>query len=217
MHTTIEPSILYFGTPVALLSTRNEDGSGNLAPMSSIWWLGWNCMLGLGGTGHTVGNLRRERECVINLPCAAMVDAVDRLAMLTGSDPVPAVKAQRGYRHEAQKFETAGLTPIAAELVGGSKVAECPVQLEAVVEAEHPFGHRPDRSCGAAAFEMRIIRVHVDEAILRRDIENHIDPDLWRPLIMSFCQFYGTGNRLHTSRLAQIPEISYRPAATMQR
>jgi flavin reductase (DIM6/NTAB) family NADH-FMN oxidoreductase RutF len=39
-HVTIEPAILYFGTPVVLISTQNEDGTANLAPMSSAWWLG---------------------------------------------------------------------------------------------------------------------------------------------------------------------------------
>jgi hypothetical protein len=33
MHKTIEPTILYFGTPVALISTLNPDGSPNLAPL----------------------------------------------------------------------------------------------------------------------------------------------------------------------------------------
>ena len=49
MHLTREPAILYFGTPVVLISTLNPDGSANLAPMSSIFWLGWRCMIGLGG------------------------------------------------------------------------------------------------------------------------------------------------------------------------
>jgi flavin reductase (DIM6/NTAB) family NADH-FMN oxidoreductase RutF len=31
-HLTIEPSILYVGTPVALLSTDNHDGTINVAP-----------------------------------------------------------------------------------------------------------------------------------------------------------------------------------------
>ena len=44
---TIEPKILYFGTPVALISSQNEDGSTNLAPISSFWALGWTAMLGL--------------------------------------------------------------------------------------------------------------------------------------------------------------------------
>jgi flavin reductase (DIM6/NTAB) family NADH-FMN oxidoreductase RutF len=32
-----EPRILYVGTPVMLISTCNEDGSPNLAPMSSAF------------------------------------------------------------------------------------------------------------------------------------------------------------------------------------
>jgi flavin reductase (DIM6/NTAB) family NADH-FMN oxidoreductase RutF len=38
-HIVCEPSILYFGTPVVVIS-ENEDGSANLAPMSSAFWLG---------------------------------------------------------------------------------------------------------------------------------------------------------------------------------
>lgn len=89
MHLSVEPAILYFGTPVVLLSTCNADGSTNIAPMSSAWWLGWNCMLGLGDKGHTAANLLREKECVLNLPSIAQVEQVNRLARLTGSDPVP--------------------------------------------------------------------------------------------------------------------------------
>jgi flavin reductase (DIM6/NTAB) family NADH-FMN oxidoreductase RutF len=37
MHIPVEPSILYFGPPVLLISTRNHDGTTNIAPMSSAW------------------------------------------------------------------------------------------------------------------------------------------------------------------------------------
>lgn len=73
MHWFVTPKILYFGTPVVLVSTLNEDGSANLAPMSSAWWLGSSCMLGLSGRSKTVENLRRER--VLSLPSAGMVEA----------------------------------------------------------------------------------------------------------------------------------------------
>ena len=60
MHKTIEPTILYFGTPVALISSINPDSSANLAPMSSVWWLGWSAMLGLGTMGAAMAaNLAR--------------------------------------------------------------------------------------------------------------------------------------------------------------
>ena len=73
----IEPAILYFGTPVVLIGSSNEDGSFNLAPMSSAWWVGWRCMLGLARNSKTTENMIRSGECVLNLPSAALVGAVD--------------------------------------------------------------------------------------------------------------------------------------------
>src|SRR5260370_8621947 len=104
MHKTIEPTILYFGTPVALISSLNPDGSPNLAPMSSAWWLGWSCMLGLGQMGQTSDNLIRTRECVINLPSDDLVTQAARLALTPGKDPVPEKKRQRGYPPPQNKF-----------------------------------------------------------------------------------------------------------------
>ena len=65
---TIEPRILYFGTPVALVTSLNEDGSTNLAPISSFWALGWTMTLGLLDETKTAENLERHAECVVNLP-----------------------------------------------------------------------------------------------------------------------------------------------------
>ena len=46
-HCVTEPNILYFGTPVVLVSTLNEDGTANLAPISSAFWLGWRGVIGI--------------------------------------------------------------------------------------------------------------------------------------------------------------------------
>jgi flavin reductase (DIM6/NTAB) family NADH-FMN oxidoreductase RutF len=46
-HVVAEPHILYLGTPVVLVSTVNEDGTHNLAPISSVFWLGWRGVLGI--------------------------------------------------------------------------------------------------------------------------------------------------------------------------
>ena len=217
MHTPVEPSILYFGTPVVLISTSNADSSLNVAPMSSAWWLGWNCMLGLSARGHTAQNLLREKECVLNLPSVSQVAAVNRLARTTGSDPVPPYKQAMGYRHQKNKLEIAGLTAQASDLVKPARVMECPVQLEAVLETTRPFGTRPDKDPTALAFEVRIVRAHIDESILLEGETNRIDPDKWRPLMMSFCKFYGLGEQVHPSTLAEIAESSYRPVPHMAR
>jgi hypothetical protein len=54
----------------------------------------------------------------------------------------------------------------------------------------------------------------LDESILADGSSDHIDPDKWRPLIMSFQQFYGLGERLHSSTLATVPEHLYRTRDT---
>src|ERR1700693_6006960 len=99
MHINVAPSILYFGTPVVLISTRNLDGTTNVAPMSSAWWLGWNCMLGLGARSHTAQNLLREKECVLNLPSIAEVAAVNRLGRVYGFDSGAPPQGGVGDRH----------------------------------------------------------------------------------------------------------------------
>jgi flavin reductase (DIM6/NTAB) family NADH-FMN oxidoreductase RutF len=71
-HREIAPAIHYWGTPVVLIGTQNPDGTTNLSPMSSAWWLGWSCMLGLDASSQTVQNLKRERECVLNLASRAL-------------------------------------------------------------------------------------------------------------------------------------------------
>ncbi|MGP3964706.1 flavin reductase family protein [Nonomuraea sp. 3N208] len=205
-HARIEPSILYFGTPVVLLSSLNEDGTPNLAPMSSAFWLGWRGMLGLGSRAKTAQNLVRTRECVLNLPSDALATAVDRLALTTGSNPVPDRKWERGYRYVPDKFQRAGLTATPSETVAPPRVAECPVSMEAVVEAVHPVGD----DGGTLAFEVRVQRVWVHEEIRMAGTSDRIDPDAWRPLIMSFQKFYGLGAQVHPSTLATIPEHLYR-------
>ena len=42
--------------------------------------------------------------------------------------------------------------------------------------------------------------------------DNRIDPDKWRPLILSFQEFCGLTPRLHPARLGATPEDLYRGA-----
>jgi flavin reductase (DIM6/NTAB) family NADH-FMN oxidoreductase RutF len=202
MHKVIEPTILYFGTPVALISTLNEDGAPNIAPMSSAWWLGWSCMLGLGSMGKTSDNLIRTGECVINLPSEQQVSHVDRLALTTGKNPVPEKKHAWGYRYEPDKFGIADLTPAPSLAVKPPRIKECPVQMEGIVHQWRPFG----KNVSANAFEVHIVKLHVEESLLiGNESRPYIDPEKWRPLIMSFCRFFGMGDEVHPSRLAESP------------
>lgn len=157
-------------------------------------------MLGLGAMGKTSENLLRTRECVINLPSAEQVSSVDRLALTTGKNPVPEKKVSWGYRYEADKFGVAGLTPMPSVAVAPPRIRECPVQMEGLVHDARPFG----KNVNANAFEVHIVRLHVEEELLiNHGARPHIDPVQWRPLLMSFCRFFGMGEEVHPSRLAE--------------
>jgi flavin reductase (DIM6/NTAB) family NADH-FMN oxidoreductase RutF len=212
MHQVTQPAILYFGTPVVLISTVNEDGTANLAPMSSAWWLGQRCVLGLAAASKTTQNLIRTGECVLNLPSDAMAAQVNRIARTTGSDPVPAGKASRGYRYVGEKFETAGLTPVGSLIVKAPRAMECPVQLEAELEEAHPIAEKdPAWRRRSLALHVVVRKVHAATEILVDGEADRIDPDKWRPLIMSFQHFYGLApEKVHRSELAKIPEAAYR-------
>lgn len=200
-HTVIEPSILYFGTPVVLLSTENEDGSPNLAPISSAWALGRTVVIGLGRDGQTARNLAARPDLVVNLPGPAQWRAVERLAPLTGRYPVPASKAE-GCRFEPDKFAAAGLTARPSELVGPPRVAECPLQLEARAA-------RVGADAGGAfvIVEAEVLRVHAVREIVVPGTQ-HVDPGAWSPLVYNFRHYFGLGEELGWSYRTQTPRGS---------
>lgn len=188
---TIEPSILYIGTPVALITTLNADGSANIGPMSSAWALGNTVVLGWSTSSQTLVNLERDRECVICFPDPRLVEQVERLAPLTGRHPLPEHKAGT-FRYEPHKFEAAGLTPAPSQAVRPPGIAECPLSFEAKVTAVH----RP-ASPDADAFrivETYVERVRADPAIVCD--RHHIDVEEWSPLLYVFRHYFGTGEHL---------------------
>lgn len=198
-HLTIEPSILYVGTPVALLSTVNEDRTVNLAPMSSAWALGDVVVLGVGMTGQTAINLRSRPDVVINFPSPSQWEAVERIAGLTGREPVPEHKQAR-FRFEREKFAAAGLTPVASELVAPPRVAECPIQFEATVSHAEL-----DAKGNFLIAQAEVLRVHAEEAIVVPGT-SHVNPAAWSPLIYNFRHYFGLAEELGESFRTETPE-----------
>lgn len=184
----IKPSILYYGTPVILLTTQNEDGSSNISPLSSSWALGKTIVLGIGTGSKALENLQRNPECVINLPGPHQAEQVERLAPLTGKDPIPAYKQAMGYRFEKNKFAAAGLTPVPSLTVKPVRIYECPLQIEATAELIHTAS---DPQSGFCIVETKALHVHAHEAIIAG--EHHIDPQRWSPLIYNFRHYFGLG------------------------
>ncbi|MFJ1594164.1 flavin reductase family protein [Kitasatospora albolonga] len=205
-HLEIEPSVLYFGTPVVLLSTENQDGSFNLAPISSAWALGRTVVIGLGREGQTAYNLGSRPGLVINLPAPDQWPAVERLAPLTGRNPVPSGKPE-GCRFEPDKFAAAGMTGEPSHLVRPPRVAGCPIQLEARAERV-----RPDVSGEFVIVEAAVCKVHADSRIVVPGTD-HIDPAAWSPLIYNFRHYFGLGPELGHSYRTRTPRGSKGPGA----
>lgn len=199
MKRTVEPKVLYFGTPVVLISSANPDGTTNLAPMSSAWWLGYTAMLGMGTSAQTVKNLTERPELVLNLVDPAMVAALDRIALLTGSEQMSDAKRARGYRHEPDKFAAGGLTREPSELSGLDSVLESPINLEGRIESITGIGGPDSHLC---ALEMKVERVRVREDLLMSN-ERYIDPLRWDPLIMKFTEYFAGGAPAYESSLAR--------------
>ena len=198
MHSVVPLKVHYYGTPVVLVSSTNPDGTTDLAPMSSAWWLGQEAVLGLGASSRTTQNLLRTRECVLNLAPSCLVDHVDRLALLTGTPELSEHKRATGYRYEPRKFEAAGLTRQPSDLVRPDRVLECPIQLECRVTDHLPID---TESTSARAIHVTVLRAHVDDAV-RLPGTAYVDPLAWDPLIMKFCDFFGSADALTPSRLA---------------
>lgn len=188
-HEIINPSILYYGTPVIILSTLNEDGSTNLSPLSSSWALGDCLVLGIGTQGKAYENLCHHPECVINLPDDSMWGKVEALGRLTGSSPVPEVKEQMGYTFCQDKFRTVCLTSQSSVQVAPDKIAECPLQIEAAVQ----YIRIPEHTPNMAIVEVKAVKVHAHSHLISDS--NKIDPKQWHPLIYNFRHYYGLGER----------------------
>jgi flavin reductase (DIM6/NTAB) family NADH-FMN oxidoreductase RutF len=200
---TIAPKILYFGTPVAIISSANDDGTANLAPVSSFWALGWSIVLGLLRDTKTLANLEKTPDCVVNLPGPDLWHQVELLAPLTGLDPVPKEKAAK-FRYEGDKFSAAGFTPLASECVSVPRVRECPAQLECKVKKIHsPEGSAQlQRLTGGAAVETEVVRVHLREDYVVN--ENYVDSQRWQPLIYNFRHYFGLSHELGKTFRAEV-------------
>ena len=188
-HLVVRPSVLYVGTPAYLVGTQHPDGSPSLAAASSHFALGQLLVLGLEDDGQTLPNILEHGELTVNFPSADLWRQVARVAYLTGRDPIPAEK-QPKYRTEPDKFAAASLTPQASDLVAAPRVLECPLQFEAKLRRA-----TPGVDGGYHMVEAEVVRVHADPSIVVPGTD-HIDPNVWDPLVYSFRHFFHRGTEV---------------------
>ena len=189
-HQSIAPSVLYFGTPVVLMVTRNGDGTANITPMSSAWALGSCVVLGLSSATQGAANLQRDGECSLNFPSAALWPNVERIARTTGVKPVPSYKAEIGFVHEADKFALGGFAVQPSELILTPRIAECPLQFETRLLTCHRSAKQQGAASPHLILEVDVQRVHAHSSIVVPGT-NHIDTAHWNPLFYVFRHYFG--------------------------
>ena len=198
---TIQPKILYFGTPVALITTVDVDGNANIGPISSAWALGYNLILGLGCDSKTYQNLTSNKECVVNLPSANLYQNIERISNLTGLNPVPENKRER-YKYEKDKFAAGNFKPMSAQIVKPPAISNCPIQLECILENHYIIESDSELLPLIACMHMKVINVRVHDNLLIN--ENHINPSEWSPLIYNFRHYYSLGNKMGQNFRAEV-------------
>ncbi len=145
--------------PIAVVSTRNVDGSNNLAPFSFFTAVSASPMIVAfcplirssdSSFKDTVKNILREREFVVNFCTESNFQEVN-----LASTELP---------YGQDEFAFAGLTPIDSEIIKAKRLKESPVQFECVFRDMLCYGKTP----GAGSLITGEVKlVHVDEAIMR--------------------------------------------------
>lgn len=153
--------------PIAVISSRNVDGSNNLAPFSFFTAISAQpmiigfCPLIRGSDGQfkdTVKNILREREFVLNFCTENNYERVN-----LASTELP-------FGEDEYKF--AGLTPIDSEVVKAKRLKESPVQFECIFRDMLCYGKTPG-SGSLITGEVKLI--HIDEAVM---VNGKIDTSL---------------------------------------
>jgi len=165
--------------PIAWISTRSANGVANCAPFSFFNVFSEDpplCAIGInprsdGTLKHTLKNIRRTGEFVVNL-----VDEATANAMHVSSYE---------FAEDESEFEKTGLTPAPAALVGHPRIAEAAASLECRVFRRIEVSATRELVLG------EILLVHAREGIIDPQTKR-ISEEHYRPIGRLFADRYCT-------------------------
>ena len=165
--------------PIAWVSTWSENGVANCAPFSFFNVISEDpplCILSFnwrsdGAIKHTLKNIRRTGEYVVNLADEATANAMH----LTGTE-LPEAESE---------FSRFGLTPAPAKVVKHPRIAEAAASLECRVERRINFGPEREMVVG------EILLIHARDGIID-PVTKRISEELYRPIGRLFANRYCT-------------------------
>ena len=173
--------------PIALATTVDRNGRINAAPFSFFNVMGHEpptvaigLLAGSDRFKDTAANILDTGEFVVNLVGEANAEAMN----VTCIDAPP----------EIDELALAGLTPAASQAVGPPRIAESPVSFECRVLTSLVTGPRQTAVIG------RVVRAHVDDAVILDKERCHIDTQALRLI----ARMHGSGWYARSSDLFQI-------------
>ncbi len=179
--------------PIAVISSRNIDGTNNLAPFSFFTAVSASPMIVAfcpmirtsdGDFKDTVKNILREKEFVVNF-CTE--DNCHKVNLASTELP-----------YGQDEFTFTSLTPIESELVMAKRVQESPVQFECIFRDMLCYGKTPG-SGSLITGEVKLI--HIDESVMR---EGKISTDLFKAVGRgSGTDWFKTDSRFELERLTK--------------
>lgn len=144
--------------PIAVVSTRNLDGSNNLAPFSFFTAVSASPMIvafcpmirsSTGTLKDTPINIFREKEFVINIVSESIVEKIN----LTSTE-VP---------YGEDEFILSGLTPLDSEKVKAKRVKESLIHFECIFRDHLSYGDQPG---AGQIITGEVVKVHIAEEVL---------------------------------------------------
>lgn len=143
--------------PIAVVSTKNKDGSNNIAPFSFFTGVSAKpmivafCPLIRTSTGEkkdTVINIEREKEFVVNFVTEENADLVNM--------------ASTELSYGEDEFNYAGLTPIESEMVKAMRMKESPIHFECKLRDILSYGDKPG---AGTLITGEVVKIHIDEKL----------------------------------------------------
>jgi len=179
-HIKTQLNSLYYGFPVALLTSWDQKtGTTNITPVSSVWSLSDQVVLGISQNSKCFDNLQNTPELVLNVPDRQLWTQVEAIAKTTGKKSLPEYKKKRGYHYCSNKFELGGFTADHSLFVKPEKIKECGIQVELAV---NKINSRTD----FAIIEAQVLTSYVDSCLLDGQ---HIAHAKWHPIFYKFREY----------------------------
>jgi flavin reductase (DIM6/NTAB) family NADH-FMN oxidoreductase RutF len=157
--------------PIAVISTKNENGTNNVAPFSFFTAVSAKPMIiafcpmirtSTGKMKDTPLNIFREKEFVVNFVHEDIVEKINQtsLELPPGED----------------EFKISGLTPIDSEKIKAKRILESHIHFECIYRDHLSYGDLPG---SGQIITGEVVKIHINESLI---IDGKISTKLFKPV-----------------------------------